>query len=63
MWKHLQLLGKPMKSALRFSPLAGIRYVETFRVRQGRQFYHYCFSPLAGIRYVETKLLVSGKNK
>ncbi len=48
-----------MKS-IGFSPLAGIRYVETaasIGLFDSRRFR---FSPLAGIRYVETQLLAKG---
>ncbi len=37
-----------------FSPLAGIRYVETRIPSAIRAKMANCFSPLAGIRYVET---------
>ena len=36
-----------------FSPLAGIRYAETFRDLEIQRLI-LCFSPLAGIRYAET---------
>ncbi len=41
----------------RFSPLAGIRYVETLWVLC--LIFKGCFSPLAGIRYVETQKRVA----
>ncbi len=56
MWKPLAAIAKGIaRVTLCFSPLAGIRYVETKRRESGR-FYLFCFSPLAGIRYVETQI-------
>ena len=44
---HLSLRGT------RFSPVAGIQWVETFDVR-ARFIARDCFSPVAGIQWVET---------
>ena len=41
-----------------FSPLAGIRYVETVEAAISLRV-EVCFSPLAGIRYVETTLVIA----
>ncbi len=46
-------LGVQATQLTSFSPLAGIRYVETFSLDKEMQV-KYGFSPLAGIRYVET---------
>ena len=56
MWK---LLDNPpcLRKCSRFSPLAGIRYVETADLAIGLFEPKLGFSPLAGIRYVETLAL------
>ena len=52
MWKHNALSSSDLR-CLCFSPLAGIRYVETKNATLTAAS-TYSFSPLAGIRYVET---------
>ncbi len=53
MWKHRYLPSSNLFRFSCFSPLAGIRYVETFS-NLAYSLNKLCFSPLAGIRYVET---------
>ena len=53
MWK-LQDLMLSLIILNSFSPLAGIRYVETTIIDGLLAVVDLCFSPLAGIRYVET---------
>ena len=40
----------------RFSPVAGIQWVET-KVKDIRSCNEYCFSPVAGIQWVETSAI------
>ncbi len=54
MWKRK--LHNTACSSYSFSPLAGIRYVETLAERIGLDE-AIGFSPLVGIRYVETKVV------
>ncbi len=53
MWKQILVLMDQWQLKC-FSPLAGIRYVETKRLSIVKRCYICSFSPLAGIRYVET---------
>ena len=53
MWKQLVLCNL-LLAQMCFSPLAGIRYVET-EGALGESTLLKSFSPLAGIRYVETQ--------
>ncbi len=52
MWKLKYCLEKGVAHS--FSPLAGIRYVETRKLKTQMLLKKSSFSPLAGIRYVET---------